>query len=435
MKKPNLNTIIENNLDKTGHVRNVTKLGLPNKKQTMPFVSEDGYKQGLPPTGSHYRIPSDTLYNPTPYRIKATPNNGPSQWLEPYDTSNTQFPGADYVDEQHYQTGGGTYLSDRAQATQFGQYAEGGSSWMLTNPNKISTYFPRMNNGGGLLSRTVKCSNCGWSWKAVDGGKDVMTCHKCGDMIKMQNGGDPSIPDLQEGNWLNKYQTAGQVVPYQMPKPAAESTAHSFFNPMLGRQTNTPVKSVSSMLGYNTNNNKINNTVNKQQATISEDKHPHQEGFIDFMGHKFRQNQTPQTLAKKNTYYGDKISNTMKAVSAAGELVPNPVISYPSMAVNMALGVSNAADDYANAADKTKHPNGILNKDLGHVGLDLMGIAEGPIGLMAKPLHKLHSYAPAIIGAGKKAFQTVGKWADFTNNYRFHYKTGGQNDGWLDKHL
>ena len=44
-------------------------------------------------------------------------------------------------------------------------------------------------NGGGLLSRTVTCSNCGWSWKAVDGGKDPMTCHHCGGIIKMEQGG------------------------------------------------------------------------------------------------------------------------------------------------------------------------------------------------------------------------------------------------------
>jgi len=56
---------------------------------------------------------------------------------------------------------------------------------------------PRMANGGGLLSRTVTCSNCGWSWKAVDGGSDPMTCHKCGGMIKMQQGG--SMPRFDEG--------------------------------------------------------------------------------------------------------------------------------------------------------------------------------------------------------------------------------------------
>lgn len=62
---------------------------------------------------------------------------------------------------------------------------------------------------GGLLSRTVTCSNCGWSWKSTDGGIDPMTCHKCGGMIKMRNGGDPSIADLDSGNWLMKYKDGG----------------------------------------------------------------------------------------------------------------------------------------------------------------------------------------------------------------------------------
>ena len=48
--------------------------------------------------------------------------------------------------------------------------------------------YPMM-QGGGLLSRTVTCSNCGWSWKAVDGGSDPLTCHKCGGVVKMKSGG------------------------------------------------------------------------------------------------------------------------------------------------------------------------------------------------------------------------------------------------------
>jgi ribosomal protein S27E len=58
--------------------------------------------------------------------------------------------------------------------------------------------------GGGSLNRKVTCSNCGWSWKLVDGGTDPMTCHKCGGTIKMQTGG-----------WLDKYQDAGPVLPYK----------------------------------------------------------------------------------------------------------------------------------------------------------------------------------------------------------------------------
>lgn len=46
-----------------------------------------------------------------------------------------------------------------------------------------------MQNGGGLLSKTVTCSGCGHSWKSVEGGADPLTCHNCGGMITMGNGG------------------------------------------------------------------------------------------------------------------------------------------------------------------------------------------------------------------------------------------------------
>jgi len=46
-----------------------------------------------------------------------------------------------------------------------------------------------MQNGGGLLSKTVSCSNCGHSWKSVEGGIDPLNCHKCGGLVKMQIGG------------------------------------------------------------------------------------------------------------------------------------------------------------------------------------------------------------------------------------------------------
>ena len=49
--------------------------------------------------------------------------------------------------------------------------------------------YPMMQNGGGLLSKTVSCSNCGHSWKGVEGGIDPLNCHKCGGVIKMKNGG------------------------------------------------------------------------------------------------------------------------------------------------------------------------------------------------------------------------------------------------------
>lgn len=117
--------------------------------------------------GENTRIPGGNItMQGVPYPVLAKASNGQQQMM--YPEQEYHFPGADHVDE-----------------------------------------YPMMNlfkNGGGLLSRTVSCSNCGWSWKAVDGGKDVMTCHKCGGMIKMKNGGDISIPQLPNTmNYFSKH--------------------------------------------------------------------------------------------------------------------------------------------------------------------------------------------------------------------------------------
>jgi hypothetical protein len=61
------------------------------------------------------------------------------------------------------------------------------------------TEYPMMQNGG-LLSRSVTCSSCGHSWKAVDGGSDPMTCHKCGGSVKMQGGGTAYVDSVLNAN-------------------------------------------------------------------------------------------------------------------------------------------------------------------------------------------------------------------------------------------
>jgi ribosomal protein L37AE/L43A len=89
---------------------------------------------------------------------------------------------------------------------------------MATPTNKFDPSFgvkyARTFAQGGLLNKTLTCPNCGWSWKAVDGGKDIATCHKCGSTVKMAYGGDPSLPDLtghyQEGGWLDAYPFGGR---------------------------------------------------------------------------------------------------------------------------------------------------------------------------------------------------------------------------------
>ena len=70
-------------------------------KEGGNITSSEGYINNAPPEGYNYRIPSDTLFNPTPYTIQAVSDNGIVKTLPAYDTSRVQFPGAQYVDEFH----------------------------------------------------------------------------------------------------------------------------------------------------------------------------------------------------------------------------------------------------------------------------------------------------------------------------------------------
>ena len=158
---------------------------VPLEKISRPFVSSDGYKQGPPPIGQHYRIPSDTLYNPTPYKIKAVSDNNITQYLEPGDTTSKVFPGANYVDEYPAMAMGGNRGTNRALF-----YKEGGEYYDdeltqeeiddLIAQGYVVEDLPSAKIGGSLLTKKVTCKNCGWKWDAADGGDDITTCHKCG---------------------------------------------------------------------------------------------------------------------------------------------------------------------------------------------------------------------------------------------------------------
>ncbi len=66
---------------------------------------------------------------------------------------------------------------------------------------------PKMKRGGGLLDKTMKCNDCGWSWKAADGGNDVSTCHKCGGsaLPKAQDGKESKTIYINDSNDPRRY--------------------------------------------------------------------------------------------------------------------------------------------------------------------------------------------------------------------------------------
>jgi hypothetical protein len=61
---------------------------------------------------------------------------------------------------------------------------------------------------GGMADKTITCSKCGWSWKASEGGLNPLSCHKCGGVAKMPNGGSILLEDYdktmapKQGNYL-----------------------------------------------------------------------------------------------------------------------------------------------------------------------------------------------------------------------------------------
>ena len=70
-------------------------------------------------------------------------------------------------------------------------YVTDGKTSKILEPNSGTHFFSgpavketALAKYGGLLNKTIKCSNCGWSWKAADGGNDVGTCHKCGNEVE-----------------------------------------------------------------------------------------------------------------------------------------------------------------------------------------------------------------------------------------------------------
>ena len=65
--------------------------------------------------------------------------------------------------------------------------------------------------GGALLNKTMTCGNCGWKWKAADGGSDITTCHKCGGqgLVHAQGGGvtKTKLSDKEEKTFQKFYNT------------------------------------------------------------------------------------------------------------------------------------------------------------------------------------------------------------------------------------
>jgi hypothetical protein len=92
---------------------------------SKPIVSTQGYKQGPPPAGTHYRIPGNggttSIYNPTPYPLNLVGPNGTQAQIGPWDTDIQNF-NEPYIDESLAAYGGDISIPDLNQYEDGGEY-------------------------------------------------------------------------------------------------------------------------------------------------------------------------------------------------------------------------------------------------------------------------------------------------------------------------
>lgn len=125
----------------------------PSPQVSVPFESQEGFMNGLPPEGHHYRILGDTLFNPTPFPITAVANTGQVKKLLPFDTTNVSFDGADYVDE---------YLTE----DEIEEYRKGG--YIIEDLPKAQWGTAGMNSGAAFFGGNDAMSDAGPTTAKVD---------------------------------------------------------------------------------------------------------------------------------------------------------------------------------------------------------------------------------------------------------------------------
>lgn len=141
-----------------------------NRETLMKFISEQNQKIQNDISKQGYK--DNSPYRNNPFNIIQGTPQGTSITMKGV---STPLIGMDEYGNKQYMQPGQEYQFPGSQVTETPMYQRAGT----------------VKDSGALLTKTIKCSNCGWEWKAADGGSDLYNCHKCKGgkgLIKAQRG-------------------------------------------------------------------------------------------------------------------------------------------------------------------------------------------------------------------------------------------------------
>lgn len=100
-------------------------------------------------------------------------------------------------------------------------------------------------------------------------------------------------------------------------------------------------------LDFINKNKKFDAPLSQKKDSMREIKSiPKDNELVEWLKHKIKQDQTPQTEAAENKKMTEPMVNALRAASALGQFSPIPIVKYPSMAINSTIGMADAYDNY-----------------------------------------------------------------------------------------
>ena len=103
-------------------IKKLNERKAPSKSKDIPLDVKGKGMLDSRFAGKPVKLNTDTLYNPTPYQIKAVSDNGIERILNPFDESNVYFPGANTITEYPIGEYTDKYLTDK----EIEEYRRGG---------------------------------------------------------------------------------------------------------------------------------------------------------------------------------------------------------------------------------------------------------------------------------------------------------------------